>query len=246
MTAAGLAETFRAQLPGTETLRRRMPIVAPSMLKVDFGNLAREIQLLDDANSAVLHWDVMDGNFVPNLSYGAMVIASCRSRTNAIFEAHLMVSDPGPYIDEYVQAGCQWITVHIESQGHAKQHLRQIRSKGCLAGLCINPETPAEAIKPLLGEFDTVLVMSVKPGFGGQKFIPESLEKLKSVRRIVGSDTLIAVDGGIGSTTIGPCAAAGAEVFVAGSAVFDRPDYRQAVEELTDLARRKTPGLVES
>lgn len=213
------------------------------MLKVDFGNLAREIQLLDQAQTSVLHWDVMDGNFVPNLSYGAMVIASCRSRTDQIFEAHLMVSDPGPYIGEYIKAGCQWITIHIESQGYAKQHLRHIRSQGCLAGLCINPETPAEAIKPLLSEFDTVLVMSVKPGFGGQTFIPESIEKLKSVRRIVGSETLIAIDGGIGSTTIGPCAAAGAEVFVAGSAVFDRPDYRQAVEELNDLARRKNPDL---
>ena len=230
----------------SESLRRRVPIVAPSMLKVDFGNLAREIQLLDQANTSVLHWDVMDGNFVPNLSYGAMVIASCRTRTDQLFEAHLMVSDPAPYIDEYVKAGCQWITIHIESQGNAKQHLRHIRSKGCLAGLCINPETPAEAIKPLLGEFDTVLVMSVKPGFGGQKFIPESLEKVKAVRSIVGSETLVAIDGGIGSTTIGPCAAAGAEVFVAGSAVFDRPDYRQAVEELTDLARRQTSGLVES
>jgi ribulose-phosphate 3-epimerase len=230
MTAVGLSQS----------LRRRAPIVAPSMLKVDFGNLAREIQLLDEAQSQVLHWDVMDGNFVPNLSYGAMVISSCRKRTDALFEAHLMVTDPGPYIDEYVKAGCQWITIHIESQGDTKQHLRDISAKGCLAGLCINPETPAEAIKPLLGDFDTVLVMSVKPGFGGQKFIPGAIEKLKSVRRIVGEDTLIAVDGGIGSTTIGPCAAAGAEVFVAGSAVFDCPNYRIAVEELTALARRKT------
>ena len=233
MTAVGLSES----------LRRRAPIVAPSMLKVDFGNLAREIQLLDQAQTSVLHWDVMDGVFVPNLSYGAMVISSCRSRTDQLFEAHLMVADPGPYIEEYVTAGCKWITIHIESQGNAKQHLRQIRALGAMAGLCINPETPAEAIKPLHGEFDTVLVMSVHPGFGGQKFIPEAVEKVKAVRRIVGSDTLIAIDGGIGSATIGPCAAAGAEVFVAGSAVFDRPDYRQAVEELTDLARRKNPDL---
>jgi ribulose-phosphate 3-epimerase len=220
-----------------ETLRQRLPLVAPSMLKCDFGDLAREVRLLDQAGAGCLHWDVMDGHFVPNLSYGGMVIAPLRSRTDTLFEAHLMISDPAKYLDDYISAGCQWITIHVEANGDTRQSLKKIRDAGCVAGLCLNPKTPVEALAPYKADFDTVLVMSVEPGFGGQSFIPSSTAKIQEVRRLVGPETLISVDGGIGTKTIAACAAAGANTFVVGSAIFDRPDYRAALEELTSLAR---------
>lgn len=212
------------------------------MLKCDFGNLARDVQLLDRADAPLLHWDVMDGHFVPNLSYGAMVIEAVRSRTDALFEVHLMISEPDRYLDDYVRAGCQWLTIHLEAEGDTRTTLKRIRDAGRLAGLAINPRTPAAAVEPLLGAFDSVLVMSVEPGFGGQAFIPGSLEKLKDVRRRVGPDVVIGVDGGIGHSTIAACAAAGADVFVAGSAIFDRPDFRAAVDDLSSLARASWSG----
>jgi len=212
------------------------------MLKCDFGNLARDVQLLDRAGAALFHWDVMDGHFVPNLSYGAMVIEAARPRTDALFEVHLMISEPDRYLDEYVQAGCQWVTIHIEAAVDTRKTLRRIRDAGCLAGLAINPKTSASSMEPLMGAFDSVLVMSVEPGFGGQAFIPESLEKLKDVRRRVGPDVVIGIDGGIGPTTIAACAAAGADEFVAGSAIFDRSDFRTALDELTSLVRSAKPA----
>jgi ribulose-phosphate 3-epimerase len=179
----------------------------------------------------------MDGHFVPNLSYGGMVISPVRSRTDTLFEAHLMISDPAKYLDDYIAAGCQWITIHLESNGDTRQNLKRIRDAGCVAGLCLNPKTPVEALAPYRADFDTVLVMSVEPGFGGQSFIPSSPAKIEAVRRLVGPETLISVDGGIATKTIAACAAAGANAFVAGSAIFDCPDYRAALEELTSLAR---------
>lgn len=215
------------------------------MLKCDFGDLAREVRLLEQAGAQCLHWDVMDGHFVPNLSYGGMVISPLRTRTDMLFEAHLMVSDPGRYLDDYFAAGCEWITIHVESEGDVRANLKRIREAGCLAGICLNPKTPVEAIAPYRDDFDTVLVMSVEPGFGGQSFIPASLEKIEQVRRLFGPEVLISVDGGIGTKTIAACAAAGADAFVAGSAIFDRPDYRAALDELSALAQREHRGSTE-
>ena len=213
------------------------PIIAPSVLKCDFGNLAREIELLSRAETGVLHLDVMDGRFVPNLSYGPMVIERLRDLTTMTFDAHLMISDPARYLDDYVKAGCDAITFHVEAETDARPLLRRIKEAGVVAGLAVNPGTSIERIADLLPECDLVLVMSVEPGFGGQSFIPDSLDKIRQLTALVSSETVISVDGGIGPVTIAAAAEAGASLFVAGSAVFDQPDYRSAIAELRELAR---------
>ena len=218
-------------------LKARRPIAAPSMLKCDFGNLHREIELLDSADASLLHWDVMDGHFVPNLSYGAMVIERTRSLTRTPFDVHLMISDPAKYIDDYIKAGCEAITFHLEAVPQPVSLLREIRSKGVVAGLAINPGTPFSAAAPFLKECDLFLVMSVNPGFGGQKFIPNVVSKIGDARALVGDDLVISVDGGIGRSTIAQCAQAGCDVFVAGSSVFDEPCYKTAIAELQQIAR---------
>ncbi len=212
------------------------PFIAPSMLKCDFGNLEAEIARLEDAHAKLLHLDVMDGHFVPNLSYGPMVIERIRERTNLILDAHLMIDDPGRWLDEYIRVGCDWITFHIEACSEPVPVLRRIREAGRLAGIALNPDTPVSAIAPLVGECDLVLVMSVNPGFGGQKFISSSTDKVKEVRQLFGSDILISIDGGIGPKTVPEVSAAGVEVFVAGSSIFDQDCYETAISEMERLA----------
>ena len=219
-----------------QRLRAARPIVAPSMLKCDFGNLAREVERLTAANAKVLHWDVMDGHFVPNLSYGPMVIERVRPLTEMVFDGHRMISEPEKCLDEYLKAGCEAITVHIEAVPQPTSLLRRIRDAGRVAGLALNPQTPLSAVTPFLAEIDLLLVMSVQAGFGGQSFIPTSIEKLKQARQMISSETILSADGGIGTKTIAGCAAVGTDLFVAGSAIFDQSDYRVAVEELTRLA----------
>jgi len=208
------------------------PLIAPSMLKCDFANLHREVELLESAGAKLLHLDVMDGHFVPNLSYGAPVIKSLRSITKLPFDAHLMISDPARYLDDFLNAGCDLVTFHIEAVPEPLELLRRIRTSGAGAGLALNPKTPVEAILPFISECDLILVMSVEPGFGGQAFIPGALEKIKQLAPVAGSDRLLSVDGGIDSATIPACAAAGATQFVAGSSIFDQSDYRRAIEQL--------------
>ncbi|MBA3313470.1 MAG: ribulose-phosphate 3-epimerase [Planctomycetota bacterium] len=215
-------------------LRGGRPVIAPSMLKCDYGNLNDEVARLASAGASVLHWDVMDGHFVPNLSYGAMVIAGMRDRSKLVFDGHLMISEPERYLDDYMKAGLDSITFHIEAVPEPASLLKRIRAAGKVAGLALNPETPAEAVLPFLNDCDMLLVMTVHPGFGGQQFMPDVLPKLAKLREAAG-DRLISVDGGIAAETITAAATAGADVFVAGSAVFDAPDYGAAV---TDLVRR--------
>jgi ribulose-phosphate 3-epimerase len=206
------------------------------MLKCDFGNLRREVELLERAGAPAMQFDVMDGHFVPNLTYGALVIERLRDATSAVFDAHLMISDPAAYLDGFLDAGCDLVTFHYEAVRDPVPLLRRIREAGRAAGLALNPGTPVEAIEPLLGACDVVLVMSVEPGFGGQKFIPSALDKLRWLRERVSEDTLLSIDGGIGMETIGPSAAAGAEIFAVGSAIFGSGDYRDAIARLRTLA----------
>ena len=223
----------------TEILKRMRaarPIIAPSMLKCDFGNLARDVERLTAANAKVLHWDVMDGHFVPNLSYGPMLIERVRPLTDMVFDAHLMISDPDHYLDEYLKAGCDAISFHLEAVPQPTALLRRIREAGRVAGLVLNPKTPLSDVEPFLGEIDLLLLMSVQAGFGGQSFIPASVEKLRQARQMISADTILSVDGGIGLKTIASCANAGTDLFVVGSAIFDQSDYTVAVEELARLA----------
>jgi len=206
-------------------LRTHRPAIAPSMLKCDFGNLHRECELLDAASAPLLHLDVMDAHFVPNLSY-----------------AHLMVSDPARFLDDYIRAGCEAITFHLEAVPQPVELLREIRRRDVVAGLAINPDTPFSAAEPFLRECDLFLVMSVHPGFGGQKFIPDVLSKVTQARAAGGDDLIISMDGGVGRNTIAACARAGTDVFVAGSSVFDESDYAAAVANLRKIAADSRPG----
>jgi ribulose-phosphate 3-epimerase len=217
-------------------LRAARPVIAPSMLKCDFGNLSREVELLEAAGAPALQFDVMDGHFVPNLTYGPLVIERLRERTSLVFDAHLMISDPGFYLDGFLQAGCDLVTFHYEAVREPAPLLRRIRESGAAAGLAFNPGTSAETITPFLGECDVVLVMSVEPGFGGQRFLPSALDKLRWLRDRVPEHTLLSIDGGIGPETIGPAARAGAEIFAVGSAVFEAQDYGAAIGGLRELA----------
>ncbi|MBT6156473.1 MAG: ribulose-phosphate 3-epimerase [Planctomycetaceae bacterium] len=223
-----------------EQLRTESPVIAPSMLKCDFGNLQRELELLESAGARALHLDVMDGHFVPNLSYGPMVIKRMRQLTDLPFDAHLMISEPGKYLDEFLDAGCDLITFHTEAVDDPLPLLERIRSAGAAAGVALNPGTPVADIKPLLSECDLVLVMSVEPGFGGQKFMPASIEKLRQLKDASPSHMLLGIDGGIGPETIEATAQAGANLFVVGSAIFDAADYGQAINELACLAGNNT------
>lgn len=206
------------------------------MLKLDYGNVEQQIHQLEKAGAHLLHWDVMDGNFVPNLTYGAMVIKSLRPKTELFFDTHLMINNPGKYVDDYLAAGCDSITIHIEAEPNPRDLLRHIRKGGAEAGLTLNPATPLSAIEPFLDDCDLVLVMSVNPGFGGQSFMPEVLDKVRALRAKLRPGVRLSIDGGIAAATIGLAAAAGARHFVTGSAVFDADDYGVAIRQLEQLA----------
>ncbi len=216
--------------------RERAPLIAPSMLKCDFGNLHREVERLESAGVELLHLDVMDGHFVPNLSYGPMVIERLREVTELPFDAHLMISEPDRYLDDYVSAGCDSITFHVEAVPEPIPLLRRIREAGCLAGLAINPGTPVDTIEKSVGDCDLVLVMSVEPGFGGQAFQPSALQKVRRLRQRTDDNVLISIDGGIGPDTITDCAVAGCDLYVVGSAIFEAVDYQAAINEMQTLA----------
>ncbi|MBL4884500.1 MAG: ribulose-phosphate 3-epimerase [Planctomycetaceae bacterium] len=211
-----------------QELLSNRPLIAPSMLKCDFGNLHREFALLEQAEYPLLHLDVMDGNFVPNLSYGPMVIERMRELTTLPFDAHLMISDPAKYLDDYLSAGCDAITFHIEAVPEPTELLGRIRENNCLAGLAINPGTSVESIEKFIPLCDLVLVMSVEPGFGGQEFKPSALDKLRHIKGLLRDDQLLSVDGGVAIPTIGACAEAGADTFVCGSSIFNELDYSEA------------------
>ena len=209
--------------------------IAPSILSADFTRLGEQIEAAERGGATIIHVDVMDGHFVPNLTVGIPVVRSLARATRLPLDAHLMISEPGRYAEQFVEAGAQMVSVHIEADPHIHRTLMGIRAKGAQAGVVINPATPLAALDEALQFADYVLVMSVNPGFGGQKFIPTSVEKVRRLRRLIeerGLSVRIEIDGGIDPDTIGPVAAAGAEIMVAGTAVYGQPDPARAVRDL--------------
>ncbi|MDH5526881.1 MAG: ribulose-phosphate 3-epimerase [Nitrospirota bacterium] len=216
-------------------------LIAPSILSADFARLADEVAAVEAAGADVIHVDVMDGHFVPNLTIGPVVVEWVRKVTDLPLDCHLMITNPDQYIGEFIEAGADCVTVHQEACPHLHRTVQLIREEGAKAGrkvmtgVSINPATPVETLGEILPDLDMVLIMSVNPGFGGQKFIPGALDKIRRLKAMIdarGLSTYIEVDGGIKADNIAEVAGAGAEVFVAGSAVFNAPDYKASISAL--------------
>ena len=213
--------------------------IAPSILAADFASLGDAIRAVERGGVRILHVDVMDGHFVPNISIGVPVVASLRKATQLTLDVHLMIESPERYIDAFAEAGADMISVHQEATPHLHRAVHAIKEHGCKAGVVVNPGTPVSTLTEILPEVDYVLVMSVNPGFGGQSFIPGSIEKIAQLRQMRSGYThgfRIEVDGGIGPDTVASVVRAGAEILVAGTSVFRSPDPASAVRELQRLA----------
>jgi ribulose-phosphate 3-epimerase len=226
---------------------RRARIV-PSILSADFAHLARDVKLMEEAGAESIQIDVMDGHFVPNLTVGPVVVQSLRKETNLFLDVHLMIENPLPVLEEYVKAGANLLTVHWEACQEPAKVIREIKNLGVQAGMAIRPKTAAEVLFPLLKELNYALVMTVEPGFGGQAFMPEMLEKVRSLRQRIDQSRLVCelqVDGGIHLETVYQAAEAGATSLVAGSAIFGSPDAAQAFRDLQKLIDLPSEGQVE-
>jgi len=216
-----------------------MKIIAPSILSADFTRLGEEIRAVEAAGADWIHFDVMDGRFVPNITIGPMIVQAVKRVTRLPVDVHLMIVEPERYIEDFARAGADLIAVHVETGGHLNRTIQQIKDCGAKAGVALNPSTPLESLEWVLEYLDLVVIMSVNPGFGGQKFIPNALERIRALKAMIQakqSAALIEVDGGINAGTVAAVAAAGADVLVAGSAVFGSRDYRATIAELKKLA----------
>ncbi|MFY3793449.1 ribulose-phosphate 3-epimerase [Ureibacillus sp. MALMAid1270] len=211
--------------------------IAPSILSANFANLGDEVKEVEQAGAAVVHIDVMDGHFVPNITMGPIVVEALRPVTNLPLDVHLMIENPDNYIEQFAKAGADWISVHVEACRHLHRTIQLIRSFGVKPGVVLNPHTPIESIQYILEDIDFVLFMTVNPGFGGQKFIDSVVPKIESLSKIIkerGLNIEIEIDGGINAETIVPCAKAGATIFVAGSAIYNKENRAEALKQILD------------
>ncbi|WP_423893089.1 ribulose-phosphate 3-epimerase [Filifactor alocis] len=211
--------------------------LAPSILSADFSQLAESVKAVENAGCEYLHIDVMDGHFVPNITFGAVVFEKLRKKSNMTFDCHLMIEQPDLYLEDFVKAGADIITVHQEACVHLNRIIHHIKELGCKAGVAINPATSPQALEYVLQDVDMVLIMSVNPGFGGQKFIPQSLDKIKKLKQMIDAKNYnvdIQVDGGVSVDNIHDIVTAGANIVVAGSAIFGKDNIQKAVSDLRD------------
>jgi len=215
-----------------------MPIIAPSLLSANFLNLEEECRMLNESQADWYHLDVMDGHFVPNITFGPMLVAFFRKATTKICDVHLMIEEPGRYAEDFKKAGADILSVHIEACPHLHRNVQQIKSLGMKAGVAINPHTPVESLHDILADIDLVCMMAVNPGFGGQKFIPSTMEKIQTLRRMIderGLHVLIEIDGGVTLENSAEIVKTGADVLVAGNTVFNSADPKETIAKLKAL-----------
>jgi len=207
--------------------------LSPSLLSADFGNLEAEISQLDPTLADYLHLDVMDGRFVPNITIGPFIVKAIKKLTNIPLDVHLMIVEPEKYLKDFIDAGADILTVHVEASTHLQRNLQVIRQLGAKAGVSLNPATPLSSIENVLPDLDLILLMTVNPGFGGQKFIPKMMDKIRDCRKLIGNFPIdLEVDGGVKFDNIADLEKAGANVFVSGSGIFERPPYNQTMKEM--------------